>query len=152
MSDVLPFAPVSADATSDASIAFCVVDAAGNLLRTVTCPRHAAASQVRAGETLVEAAIPRGKRYDHATQSIIDDTPPPQPEPSATWDAVAWRWITYGERNAVVLMKIRDLELSGSRSLRELILDRGTVAERLATRARLAEVDDQIATLRAQLT
>lgn len=140
---------------------FFVSNADGFIVRGGDCPESQIPyQQVEPGETL---HLGDATTWTH---KVVDGVPVPysaaelaaiaaRPSARHVWNVRTGQWDdrrTPEERNAELraslLAQIRALELSQLRSSRELILARGS---QLEARARLEQIDDQIAALRAQL-
>ena len=124
-----------------------ILDASGYVLRVVECPRGALALQAGTGETLLERVLALGKRWDAATEAEVDAPIPPAPDGTGNqWDAARWKWISWDERNALLLRKIDALERAQLRMLREIALNIDPIANKLKLKA----IDDAIVELRNQ--
>ena len=140
---------------------FFVSDASGFIVRGGDCPESQIPYQwVGPGETL---HLGDATTWTH---KVVDGEPVPysadelaaiaaRPSRQHVWNVRAGRWDDLrsqqekdAERRATLLAQIRALELTQLRSTRELVLARGS---QLEARARLEQIDDQIAALRAQL-
>jgi hypothetical protein len=91
------------------------------------------------------------QRIDITTGKVIDQLPA-QPDVDHEWNATDRRWqlkaevVAKEETRRHAILRIRQLELTGLRSLRELALGETKAADRLKT------LDSEIATLRKTLT
>jgi hypothetical protein len=140
---------------------FFVSDANGFIVRGGDCPESQIAhQQVGPGETL---HLGDATTWTH---KVADGVPVPysaaelaaiaaRPSRRHVWNVATGQWDDLrtpgekdAERRATLLAQIRALELTQLRSTRELVLARGS---QLEARARLEQIDDQIAALRAQL-
>lgn len=92
--------------------------------------------------------------FDHLAQRVdleagrVVEWQPPQPDADHEWNATTRRWQKRPEvaarelRRAVAIKRIADLERAQARTVRELLV---------AQSARLKEIDDEIAALRADV-
>jgi hypothetical protein len=104
-----------------------------------------------AGHEAIEAALDHlSQRFDLATKAVVDFQPP-APSADHVWNATSKRWTLNPAARAklaarnTALAKIRALEASQARPLRELALGDATAAKKLA------DIDAQIKALRSSL-
>ena len=140
---------------------FFVADADGFIVRAGDCPEdHIPNQATRPGESAYAGEadtwthkVVGGAAVAYSAAELAALAA--RPSGRHVWNVVAGRWDdprTQQEKNdalrASLLVQIRTLELSQLRSTREVILARGNQQQ---ARARLEQIDDQIAALRAQL-
>jgi hypothetical protein len=120
---------------------------------TVTCSDRQADANTRPGLTRIEGGLDHlSQRVDIETGDVIDYQPP-APSDLHEWDASIKRWrlpdavvAAQAEQRALLAM-IQRIEARQPRALRELML---TPSDRDA-RQRIADLDSEIAALRAKL-
>jgi hypothetical protein len=94
----------------------------------------------------------QNKKVDLNTLNVVDYQPP-QPSPDYVWNATTKRWeekasvVSVREQVRSLREQIQDLQQQSLDPMRELILD----STKVAKRARLTQIDNDIATLRAQI-
>lgn len=104
------------------------------------------------GRVCIEGAFDHLSQRVELTTGFVVDFQPPAPDADHDWDARTRRWILKAAiaarniRHEQALGRIAILEGSQARALREAALDQPGAKERLAN------IDREIATLRAMLT
>jgi hypothetical protein len=129
------------------------LQAGGVFVRHLSCGKDQLRQNVRDHEFAIEGHHDLySKRFDEETQQVVDYVPP-QPDADHEWNASTRRWqkrsdaIERDHRRALALARIRELELRQLRPMRELAAD----PHDDRAQGILAEIDGEIAQLRAQL-
>lgn len=125
--------------------------ATGRVLRTVSGSADLALSQLADGELAYPAELPLiGCRINLETGEP-EEFVPASPMPSHEWSTEERRFVPKDSalRRDAAALRIRDLESRQARALREHLLGIGDAAD---LQQRLQAIDDEIATLRADLS
>jgi hypothetical protein len=130
---------------------YCVYSIETGLIRYrfETAPQDAAA-QLQAGEAIYPGEADPALHYIDVKTGERGDLRNRNPGDGSTWDELEQRWMTPAEirdrTNLHIDLEVRSLEQRQARPIRELWLDAGNAT----ARAVLADLESQIAALRAQ--